>query len=267
MALVWVICGAGSGVGKTTLARGLCEVLPGAVYTKLGHGQAKPGKCKHFFRRAAELDAFVSGAVARYEHVVVECNGWALAGRGDVTIYIDGVSGKTRVRRDAGRLRAAADVRIAPGATSADWAEPLRAAVGRGELCEAVGGVLSAQQRYLFGARPRVRTKVWIEAAGEHVFGMGLARLLRNVDHLGTLREAAEATSMSYRRAWGLIGQAERHLGAELLCRRVGGRGGGESTLSPAGRGMLERFDRLVDDVAAFAAERFTAIDEEIVHA
>jgi len=263
MATVWVICGAGSGVGKTTLARRLCEVLPAAVYAKGGHGRVKPGKCENFFRRAAELKAFVAEARERHEHVVIESNAWARAGRGDVTIYIDGVSGKTRFRRDAGRLRAAADVRIAPGAVSADWEGPLREALGRGGLCDAVCGVLSAQQRHLFGARPHVRTKVWIEAAGAHVFGVGLARLLRNVARLGSLRKAAEATNMSYRRAWDLIGQAEGHLGAKLLDRHAGGRGGGQSTLLPAGERLLEVFERLTEEVGDFVEERFAAAVQE----
>ena len=44
MSLVWVICGAGGGVGKTTLAQKLCKILPGSVYAKCGHSPAKSGK-------------------------------------------------------------------------------------------------------------------------------------------------------------------------------------------------------------------------------
>jgi len=40
---VIVVSGARSNVGKTQLARALCELLPGAVRIKIGHHARKPG--------------------------------------------------------------------------------------------------------------------------------------------------------------------------------------------------------------------------------
>ena len=126
-------------------------------------------------------------------------------------------------------------------------------------MCE----VLAAQQRHLFGRRAAVRTKVWLEAAGLHVFGSGLARLLENVERLGTLRQAAEAADISYRHAWNITRGAEEHLGKVLLVRQAGGRRGGGSVLSADGRHMLEAFKRLDEQVAAYAQRRFAVLFEQ----
>ena len=44
-----VVSGARSNVGKTSLARELCRILPGAVHVKLGHGAVKPGTGNVFY--------------------------------------------------------------------------------------------------------------------------------------------------------------------------------------------------------------------------
>ena len=51
MSLIWTICGAGRGVGKTTLAMQLSEVLPDSTYTKCGHGKIKSDKPGKFFKK------------------------------------------------------------------------------------------------------------------------------------------------------------------------------------------------------------------------
>jgi hypothetical protein len=44
-----VVSGARSNVGKTTLARGICSLLPGSVHVKLGHGERKEGTDNVFY--------------------------------------------------------------------------------------------------------------------------------------------------------------------------------------------------------------------------
>ena len=60
MSLVWAICGASRGVGKTHLALRLCEALPRAVYVKCGHGPRQEGKPGHYVTSEAELEAFLA---------------------------------------------------------------------------------------------------------------------------------------------------------------------------------------------------------------
>jgi len=257
MSTIWVICGAGRGVGKTALAERLCAVLPDSLYAKCGHGPFKAGKPANYFSTTAALEEFVASQGAA-GHIVVESNAWARAGRGDIVAFVDGVRGRTGLREDAADLRSRAHLHVAADASRADWLKVLKKSLSSEALCRAVCDALAAQQTCLFGAQPKVRTKVWLESAGARVFGNGLALLLEHVDVLGTLQGAAQAAGMSYRYAWNLIRSAERRLGRDLVLRRSGGAHGGSSVLSEEGRSMLNLFRRLNSDVAAYADKRFS---------
>ena len=69
-----MICGAGRGVGKTTLAMKLCGVLPNCTYAKQGHGVRKAHKPEFFFETDSDLEAFIKDNQDSTEHMVVESN-------------------------------------------------------------------------------------------------------------------------------------------------------------------------------------------------
>jgi len=257
MSMIWTICGAGRAVGKTTVALKLCDILPGSTYAKCGHGVRNAAKHENFFSSIADLEVFVEAAQATAEHIVVESNAWVAAGRADLVVFVDGVPGKTRCRKDAGALCRAAQLRVTADASRTDWRRVLKNSTCPQAQGRAVCDALAAQQRYLFGVRPGVRTKVWVQACGLRIFGSGLAQLLEQIDKTQTLQGAADATKMSYRHAWDLICSAERHWGQKLVHRRPGGAHGGVSTLSDEGRRILEMFRTLDRDVAAYADRRF----------
>jgi molybdate transport system regulatory protein len=103
-----------------------------------------------------------------------------------------------------------------------------------------------------------VRSKIWmINRSGDHVFGAGLASLIEDVEHLGSLSAAAENAGMSYRHAWGAIKDAEKHLGFALLVRSSGGIGGGGSQLTPHAKRLLALFCRLNESAAEIADREF----------
>jgi len=253
----WIVCGAGRRVGKTHLARELCEVLPHAVYAKQGHGRPNKRKPPNYFRDHEALGRFLARCEGRSEHVVVESNELARRGEGDVIIYVDAPPGMADVRDDAARLMQAADVRVAASSTMRDWRRALRGSLADGGLREGVCQALWAQKRYLFGEGLAVRSKVWFVCDGEHVFGPGLARLLEGVERHGTLSAAARAEGMSYRHAWDDLRAAEERLGERMVLRRPGGAGGGQSRLSAEGRRLLAAFRRVERQVADFADDRF----------
>jgi molybdate transport system regulatory protein len=99
--------------------------------------------------------------------------------------------------------------------------------------------------------------RVWIEEAGEPVFGDGLFQLLLGVDRLGSITQAARALGMSYRQAWGHVRKVEQRLGVKLLERQVGGEAGGGARLTPAGREWLERYRRFQAEVSRAVTEAF----------
>ncbi len=87
--------------------------------------------------------------------------------------------------------------------------------------------------------------KLWLTLDGEGVFGEGRWQLLAAIHRAGSLRAAAGALGISYRKAWGDLREAEEALGVTLLERRRGGAEGGESRLSETGRVWLAEFARL----------------------
>jgi molybdate transport system regulatory protein len=108
-----------------------------------------------------------------------------------------------------------------------------------------------------------VRTKVWFTIDSRYAFGVGLARLLQNIERYGTLSRSARETGMSYRHAWNLIENAESHLRKRLIVKYQGGVGGGRSELSPNGRCLLKAFRHLNQDVARYANSRFSELIEK----
>ncbi|HHW91858.1 MAG TPA: LysR family transcriptional regulator [Firmicutes bacterium] len=88
----------------------------------------------------------------------------------------------------------------------------------------------------------KIASKLWLERNGEKVFGDGPLDILRRVERLGSLRQAAAEINMSYSQAWDLIRGLEEKLGFALLESQTGGKAGGGSTLTPAARDLVERY-------------------------
>ncbi len=265
-------------MGKTHLARRLCQVLPESIYAKLGHGRRKPDGQPNFFHTQRQLNDFMDQQRPRRRHIVVESNAQATRKDADVVIYLAPQVGRSMdVRADAESLRLASGVRIEPGASPKQWNQALAKILPDMHLRRLVLDVLDAQAA--FAARQNgddgdatatlripaiaVRTKLWLETDGRHALGRGLAVLLEGVDAGGSLTRAAAQAGMSYRYAWHLVHQAESNLGEPLLIGRSGGRRGGGSVLSQAGRNLLGVFEKLDVEVAAFASERLEKLIQE----
>jgi molybdate transport system regulatory protein len=245
-------------VGKTTLALNLHKALPRSVYAKCGCGAAKVGKPPMFFRNLDTLRGYVERARTSNEHVIVESNSFAKDRGGDITIFIDAKPERiASMRKDTQQLRRCADILIGHRARPGEWMNILSAKLPSELLAKSILQILLGQQCYLYGLQPAVGCRLWFEVDGRHVFGKGLARLFARVDKLGTLQKAAKAENMSYRYAWEMVRKAERHLGRTLLIRRAGGRGGGDSQLSPDGRRLLKAFQQLSQETSAFVDQRF----------
>lgn len=96
----------------------------------------------------------------------------------------------------------------------------------------------------------RARAKVWLEdEAGAYLMGPRTARLLRTIEHTGSLSGAAVNAGFSYRAAWNRLQRIEEALGEALVETRVGGPDGGGTTLSATGRALLEVFVTLEGEV------------------
>jgi len=63
--------------------------------------------------------------------------------------------------------------------------------------------------------------------------------LLKQINDHGSLSAAAEAMAISYRKAWGLIHEAEESVGFMLVEKQRGGKEGGRSELTVEGKKLL----------------------------
>ena len=104
--------------------------------------------------------------------------------------------------------------------------------------------------------------KIWLEEKGKSVLGAGRLALLKAIESEGSIAGAAKKLKISFRSAWGSVGDAEENFGVKLLERRKGGTGGGRTNLTPEARELVAKFDRLVNEMREFAARRFHSIFE-----
>lgn len=68
---------------------------------------------------------------------------------------------------------------------------------------------------------PKIKT--WVTFDETLKFGEGRARLLELIEQYGSLQRAANALGMSYRNAWGYLGELEGAAGLKFVERAPGG--------------------------------------------
>jgi len=83
--------------------------------------------------------------------------------------------------------------------------------------------------------------------------GPGKVQLLELVARTGSIRKAAAELGMSYRKAWLLLQALRETFGTPLVETISGGKSGGGTSLTTAGREVVSRYRRL-ERVAGKAA-------------
>jgi molybdate transport system regulatory protein len=104
-----------------------------------------------------------------------------------------------------------------------------------------------------------VRSKIWIERAGDVVLSEWRVELLEAIDAQGSLSRAAEALDVPYRTAWERIKATEAEVGVRLLESESGGADGGGSRLTPEARDLCHRFRRISGGIQEVVSRRFAA--------
>jgi len=108
-----------------------------------------------------------------------------------------------------------------------------------------------------------VRSKIWIEADGEPVFGRGRRFLLEAIDTRGSINQAAKEVGVSYRKALSHIQAMEQRLGISLVVRQAGGRHGGGATLTPEARVFIKKFETMEKNLREFVDTQFNGLFRE----
>lgn len=106
---------------------------------------------------------------------------------------------------------------------------------------------------------PRIKVQL---VRNEPFFGPGMVTLLKQIQALGSVREACEKTGMSYSKGWNLIRTAERETGYTIVDRSPGGKGGGAARVSERGLKLLERYEQFEKEIARIAREKYREIFE-----
>jgi molybdate transport system regulatory protein len=89
--------------------------------------------------------------------------------------------------------------------------------------------------------------------------GDGRARLLELIDELGSIRQAVARLGMSYRAAWGYLGELEAAAGIRIIDRRPGRGERAGARLTPDGRALIARYRKFRRALEAIAVRRFAA--------
>jgi molybdate transport system regulatory protein len=103
--------------------------------------------------------------------------------------------------------------------------------------------------------------KLWLASVtGEGIIEEDRYKLLQLIHEKGSLKAAADALKISYRKAWGDVKKAEELLGYALIIRQRGGKSGGQSHLTEKAKKLLEAYEMLhtkMDDAVEKAYEEF----------
>ena len=100
-----VISGASSNVGKTTLAREIVSILPGAVFIKIGHGTEKKGVDNLYYHTGVSFER-IRRENRNASFLVIESNTILKEMIPDCVIYLPGENSKP----SAAAARESADI-------------------------------------------------------------------------------------------------------------------------------------------------------------
>ena len=109
-------------------------------------------------------------------------------------------------------------------------------------------------------ARPATRVSIRLDLASGARVGPGKIALLEEIARNGSISGAGRALRMSYRRAWELVEDLNRHLGTPVVAAVTGGSGGGGARLTAAGAALVAAYRAIEQATEAAAAPHLAAM-------
>jgi molybdate transport system regulatory protein len=94
--------------------------------------------------------------------------------------------------------------------------------------------------------------------------GPGKIGLLEEIERTGSIRNAAEATGMSFRQAWLLLKAVEDMFGQPVIATHRGGTRGGGSVLTELGKEVVANYRQLERATALAAMKELTALETKL---
>jgi molybdate transport system regulatory protein len=108
----------------------------------------------------------------------------------------------------------------------------------------------------------RIRLRLRIDVDREAAIGPGKIALLEAIDETGSISAAARKLHMSYRRAWLLVEDINSRLRRPAVTRAKGGRKGGSSEVTAAGKQLVHLFRKVESSAYARSAPDIRALTE-----
>jgi len=111
------------------------------------------------------------------------------------------------------------------------------------------------------------RLSIRIDLASGARIGPGKVALLEEIGRSGSISAAGRALKMSYRRAWELVEDLNRHLGSPVVETAAGGAGGGGTRLTKAGTSLVQQYRAMEAAAAASAEDYLRALEAAVAPA
>ena len=105
--------------------------------------------------------------------------------------------------------------------------------------------------------RIRIRSKIWLEVDGRPFLGEGRYRLLSAIKSNGSINAAARELELSYRKVWTQLQSMEDAAPFPLMERRIGGKDGGATCLTPEILILMKQYEDIRSRVNAEADRCF----------
>lgn len=91
----------------------------------------------------------------------------------------------------------------------------------------------------------KIDGRFWLTKNDKSFLGSGRIELLENIEKIGSINAAAKEMKMSYKAAWERINSMNELADEEIIQRKVGGKGGGGTTLTPYAHELIKTYKRL----------------------
>lgn len=114
---------------------------------------------------------------------------------------------------------------------------------------------MSVKQSY------KIKNRLWVCTDEGTYLGEGRISLLIEIEKHGSISKAAKAMKMSYKKAWNLIDSMNKQGNELLVLRKTGGKNGGGSEVSTAGKKAIKLFTELNRKTNLFFDEQLQNFD------
>lgn len=93
---------------------------------------------------------------------------------------------------------------------------------------------------------------LWFKQADDKFLGGDRIHLLEMIDELGSITKAAKAVGISYKNAWETVNHINNIAEKPLVDRLTGGKGGGGTSLTTAGKKVINQFKTIQEEHRKF---------------